>query len=559
MKGTTPHRGVSHPRRGDPIARTTERGKTASRRGRILALLTVSFVTLVIAPSAQAESRFVYETCDAQLPGGNPPFLTLENWFGGSYEVVQTCASPGGAIGIRAGVPQEAGWAVAETSVPSTPGGWVESLTMSASAGGFDGNSGEIFRGTLTEPSVAWPVPGQGDNPRYFLLRTGPPTIAEPLRPRENVFVFKLYCHFGHTCAPGSYLVAQYLAATEVDPIPPVVKAVEGPLVSGGVVRGHQTIQAAAGDIGGGVRSLELRVDGLTMPGAAIGPCSIAAVANPSFKGLVAATPTPCPPLLSGAWDVDTAASPFQDGPNTVQVCASDFASTGAPNTTCSNPTTVDVDNSCTASPVAGGADLDAEFEGGGSEHVTLGFGDGTQITGELTDQSGAPVSGATICLEFQSAGSGSTRQTVETATTDGQGHFVLEIKPGPNRQFLVGYRHDSFQVAKVLSVGTRAHPTIALSRHKIEGGKRIVISGRLPKPDPGEHVLALQGASEHGHVWLTFKKVTTDLEGNYRTSYRFIKPRRPIGYRLRVVAPAQAGYEYESGTSKAARIRVRP
>jgi len=71
--------------------------------------------------------------------------------------------------------------------------------------------------------------------------------------------------------------------------------------------------------------------------------------------------------------------------------------------------------------------------------------------------------------------------------------------------------------------------------------------------------VLALQGASEHGHVWLTFKKVTTNPEGNYRTTYRFIKPRRTIGYRVRVVAPAQAGYAYEYGTSKAARIRVRP
>jgi hypothetical protein len=435
----------------------------------------------------------------------------------------------------------------------------VESLTMSASAGGFDANSGEIYRGALTEPSVVWPVPGEGDNPRYFLLRTGPPTVFEPLRPRETVFLFRLSCPFGHTCAPGAYLVAHYLAATEVDPTPPAITGVEGPLLSGGVVRGHQSIQARASDIGGGVRALELRVDGLAVPGPAIGACSIAAVANPSFKGLVATSPTPCPPLLSGAWDLDTSAPPFQDGPNTVQVCASDFASTGAPNTTCSSPTTIDVDNTCTASPVAGGANLDAGFDGGGSEHVTLGFGDGTQITGELTDQSGAPISGATICLESQLDGSGSLRQTVETATTDGQGHFVLEIKPGPNRQFLVGYRHDSFQVAKVLSVGTRAHPTIALSRHKIRGGKRIVVSGRLPKPDPGEHVLALQGASEHGHVWLTFKKVTTDPEGNYRTTYRFIKPRRTIGYRVRVVAPAQAGYEYESGTSKAARIRVRP
>jgi hypothetical protein len=541
------------------MERTTVNMRPAACGSGILVLLAFFTAMLAIPVSARAEGRFVYETCDAQLPGGNPPAVALENWFGGTYEVVQTCASPGGAIGIREGVPQSANWANLETSIPSTPGGWVESVTMSASAGGFDLNSGEIYRGAPPEAPGMWPVSGTGDSPRYFLIRTAPPTAGEPLKPRETVFVFQLSCPFGHTCAPGGYVVAHYIAATEVDPNPPVITGVEGPLLSGGVGRGHQAVQAQASDVGGGVRSLELRVNGLAMPGPAIGSCWIGAVSNPSFKGLVAASPTPCPAALPGAWNVDTSAPPFQNGANTVQVCASDFASTGPPNSTCSPPQTVNVDNTCTESPVAGGANLIAGFGADASEHVTVGFGDGAQITGRLTDQSGAPIAGATVCMESQPSGPQSVRQTVETATTDSQGNFVLEVKPGANRQFMVGYRHDSFQVSKVLSVGTRARPTIALSRHKIPGGKRIVISGRLPKPDPGEHVLALQGASEHGHVWLTFKKVTTDPEGNYRTTYRFIKPRRTIGYRVRVVAPAQAGYAYESGTSKAARIRVRP
>jgi hypothetical protein len=437
----------------------------------------------------------------------------------------------------------------------------VESLTLSASAGAFDANSDEFWvrGGERIETPSPWPVPGFGDSSRYFLLRTHPPTASELPRARETALGFKLGCPFGHTCQPGPYVVAHYIAATEVDPTPPIVAGVEGSLVSDDVLRGHQAVQAQASDIGGGVRSLELKVDGLTMPGTATSGCSIAAVENPYYKGVVATSPTPCPPLLSGVWNVDTAAPPFQNGANTVQVCASDFASKGAPNTTCSNPQTVEVDNTCTESPVAGGADLDAGFGGGGSVHVTVGFGIGAQISGQLSDQSGAPVSGATICMESQPVGSQSTGHTVETATTDSQGHFGLEVKPGANRQLLVGYRHDSFQIAKTLSVGTRARPTINLSEHKIRGNKRVVISGRLPKPDPGEHVLALQGSSEHGHRWLTFKKVTTDSEGNYRTTYRFIKPRREIGYRVRVAAPAQAGYEYESGTSRAARIRVRP
>lgn len=538
-------------------------GKTNTTVGgsRVLALLAFLIVMFVATAPAQADGRFVYETCDPQLPAGNPPSFALENWFGGTYEVVQTCASPGGGIGIGEGVPQSADWAYVEAMIPSTPGGWVESLTLSASAGGFDANSDEfrIRGGEQWLPWESWPAPGSGENSRYFLVRTHPTTASEPPWAGETVLLFELKCPYGHTCQPGAYVVAHHIAATEVDPTPPVVTGVDGSLVSGDVLRGHQAVQAQASDVGGGVRSLELRINGITMPGTTIGGCSIAAVEYPSNKGVVATSPTPCPPSLSDVWNVDTSAPPFQNGANTVQVCASDFASKGIPNTTCSSPQTVEVDNTCTESPVAGGTDLNAGFSGGGSDHVTVGFGSGAEVTGQLTGQSGAPISGATICMESQPAGSQSVGQTVATATTDSQGHFDLEVKPGANRQLLIGYRHDSFQTARTLSLGTRARPTISLSSHKIRGGKRIVISGRLPKPDPGEHVLALQGSGEHQHVWLTFKKVTTDSEGNYRTTYRFIKPRREIGYRVRVVAPAQAGYEYVSGASKAARIKVRP
>jgi len=541
----------------------TEKTKMAVGGSRVLALLAVLTLMFAITASAQAEGRFVYETCDPQLPGGNPPSsFALENWFGGTFEVVQTCGSPGGGIGIGEAAPESGDWGDFEATIPNTPGGWVESLTLSASAGGFVSNSDEsrIGGGEQWLPWESWPAPGSGDNSRYFLLRTHPATASEPLWARGTAAVhFELKCPFGGSCQPGAYVVARYIAATEVDPTPPVINAVEGALVSGDVLRGHQALQAQASDVGGGVRSLELRVDGAPMPGTAIGGCAVAAVENSSYKGVVAASPTPCPPSLSGAWDVDTSAPPFQNGANTVQVCASDFASSGAPNTTCSAPQTVEVDNTCTESPVAGGADLSAGFGGGASGQVTVGFGSGTEVTGQLTGQSGAPISGATVCMESQPAGSQSVGQTVATATTDSQGHFDLEVKPGANRRLLVGYRHDSFQIAKTLSVGTRARPTISLSRHKIRGGKRIVISGRLPKPDPGEHVLALQGSSEHGHVWLTFKKVTTNSEGIYRTTYRFVKPRTETGYRVRVVAPAQAGYEYVTGASKAAEITVRP
>ncbi|HJZ37612.1 MAG TPA: prophage tail fiber N-terminal domain-containing protein, partial [Solirubrobacterales bacterium] len=471
-----------------------------------------------------------------------------------SFQLVQTCALPGGSLGIAQTGAEGDGLAFLWTTIPNTPGGWVESLSVTASA--FDFAHQENFGGVsvIYPTSEYWPLPGSGEIPRYFLVRSEPPIGSEPGWYR---FPTTLSCVV--KCETGAHIGAHFLAATEVDPTPPVVTALEGPLVEGDVLRGQQGLHAQATDVGGGVRSLELRVDGMTMPGTATGVCSAVEVQNSSYKGLAATSPTPCPPSLSGSWEVDTSKAPFQNGPNTVQICASDFATTGSPNVSCSSPRTVEVNNACTESPVAGGADLSAGFAGAGSDDLTVKYGDTTEVEGGLTDQAGDPISGATICLESRPAGSSTVAQTVGTATTDNRGDFSMEVKPGANRQLLVGYRHNSFQVAKQLTLETRARPTLTLGSHKVRGGHKLEITGKLPKPNPGGHVLVLQGSSAHGHDWLTFKKVITGEQGRFRTTYRFTKPRMPTTFRVRVVAPAQAGYEYDSGASNAARVRVRP
>jgi hypothetical protein len=523
--------------------------RTAGRLSAPLIVLVV--VACVFAASAQALSRFTYEQCDSAMVGGNPPSIEIHENPGVAYAPVQTCASPGGWVGIEQTGSVTESPAILETGILSTPSGWVESLTMTAFATNFHGNIGHV-------DEESWPVAGSGDNPRYFLVRTEPLTPFAISLGYNGGVSFNAVLGCSGTCEPGAAIGAHYIAALEVDPSPPKVTAVEGPLVDGGVLRGHQELRAAASDVGGGVSSLELKVNGMTMPGSASGACSVVTIENPSYKGVAATSPSPCPPTLPGSWDVDTSAAPFQNGANTIQVCASDFATTGLPNITCTNPQTVEVNNTCTESPVAGGADLSAGFADNGSEELTVKFGSDTEIKGGLTDQGGDPISGATICLESQPTGSTTAPQTVSTATTDSQGNFGLEVKPGANRQLLVGYRHDSFQVAKKLSLGTHAHPTIKLDKHTIKGGNKVEITGRLPNPAPANHVLELQGSSAHGRDWLTFKKVTTGEKGGYRTTYTFTKPQKTTRYRVRVMSPRQAGYDYEPGVSKPASIKVR-
>lgn len=517
----------------------------------VTVLVAVIALMLVLAASAQAQARFTYELCDSAIPGGNPPAFDFVVNAGVAYTPIQSCASPGGAIGVAQTGTVTQNPAILETGIQPTPGGWVESMTLTAFAENFHGNLGHV-------DEESWPQVGAGDTPRYFLLDTTPiSALGAALGAGGAGLNIVLGC--SGTCEPGAEIGAHYIAALEVDQRAPAIKKVEGPLVAGGVLRGHQELHAEATDEGGGLSSLELKVNGISMPGTVAGACAVVSVDNPSYKGLAATSPSPCPPSLPGSWDVDTSAAPFQTGVNTVQVCASDFATVGSPNTTCSNPQTVEVNNTCTESAVAGGADLSAGFAKNGSEELTVGFGHGAEIRGGLSDQAGDPIPGATVCLESQVAGSARTATTVATATTDSQGNFNVEVKPGANRQLLVGYRHDSFQVAKKLSLGTHARPTLKLSTHTARGGARVKITGKLPRPSPAGRVLVLQGASAHGKDWLTFRKVSTGPKGGFEARYRFTRTTTNTTFRIRALVPRQSGYEYEPGASKPARIKVRP
>jgi hypothetical protein len=516
----------------------------------ILALVAAVLATGVLAASSQAAAKFTYEMCDPAIPGGNPieySFIVNNNV---AYQPVDSCASPGGWAGIdQVGTVQE-NPAIMETGVPHTPSGYVELTTMTGFALNFHGNIGHI-------DEESWPVIGASEKPRTFVDATEPPSaLAEALGGGAG---FNIVIGCSAVCEAGAEIGVRDIAALEVDTTPPRVRTVEGPLVGGGVLRGHQEIHAEATDVGGGLTSLELKVDGTTVSGTATGSCAVTKVENLSYKGIAADSPSPCPPSLSGTWDVDTSAAPFQNGSNTVQVCASDFATQGSPNTTCSPPQTVEVNNTCTESSVAGGADLSAGFGDGGSDELTVKYGKGAKVEGGLTDQAGDPIPGATICLESQSSESVGLPSTVATATTDSSGNFAVKVEPGANRQLLVGYRHDSFQVAKKLSLGTRVRPTLKVDTHVIKGGRRLKITGKLPKPSPAGRVLVLQGASAHGHDWLTFRKVTTGPKGGFRATYRFTRTSSPTIYRIRALAPRQAGYDYEPGASKPARIKVRP
>jgi hypothetical protein len=521
-----------------------------SRRPAILhipiAMILVALAMLAIATTANGQmagARFIYEQCDSALPGGAPPEFDFHTEK--AYAPFQTCASPGGAVGVSQTGPVTEGPGWIDVAVKPTPGGFVEAETITGFASNLQPGAGASH-----VAAEGWPPDNDGDAPRYFFLNTEPVILGG-----GGGFTVALTCT--GSCAAGGVIGAHYIAATEVDPRPPVVSKVEGPLLVGGILRGHQALSAAATDVGGGLSVVEVLVNGAVAPGAVPGACAVATVRNPSYQGIAAYSPTPCPPTLAGSWDLNTGEPPFHEGANSVQVCASDFATTGLPNTTCSPPQTVSVNDSCTESAAVGGQNLSAGFQGADGEAVTVPFEHTAEVTGDLTSSAGDPISGATICVQAQVQESGTEPQPIATATTDANGDFTYEVPPGPNRRFLVGYRHDSFQVAKTLEINSHAKPTIELGKGRIDRGALVKISGAVPGPQAAGRVVVLQASSLHGRRWLTFRRATTGPKGRYRSSYRFGATPETTTYRMRAVVPRQSGYPYEPGHSEPKRIKV--
>lgn len=502
-------------------------------------------------------ARFVWESCDPALPGGSPPPEGV-GWHANPGVAVQfydSCAQTGGSFGIQetGATSDTAAWA--EVGFGATQGVFVESLTISGGTAALGPGNDHTY-----VDEEGWPAANLGESQRTWLIRTKmiPETIWSHSGEGAG-FDIHWNCdgNYAPGCGAGPIVWVRHMAATMVDTKPPAVK-VEGPLLAGGVLRGHQALSASATDVGGGLTKVEVLVNGLPAATPVNGTCAVGTANNTVAQGTVALSATPCPPSLEASWSLNTAAAPFQEGANTVQVCASDFATIGEPNKTCSPATAVTVDDSCTESGIPGGEVLSAEFAGNHKEDVTKRYGKGAEITGELADQAGDVISGATVCVEAEQEGS-TAMTPVGTATTDGTGHFAYVLPPGPNRKLLVGYRRDSFQVARSVGFFSRTKPTIHIGPGKVHNGDRITISGKLPGGRlAARRVVVVKASALHSKKWYPFGETTTNGKGEYHLRYRFTDTTRKTIYRMEAFVPRQDHYPFEEGHSKPALVEVR-
>jgi hypothetical protein len=489
------------------------------------------------APPAHA-ARYTYELCDSALPGGNPPAVRfVVNHPSDPFGLGQTCASSGGSVYVQQwGNVSSTNEAFAVVSIPAPPGGSTELTNVSGGAC------------------------GGGATVAFFSARGWPNLFChEETRLYAGGGENWLWLGCESSCAAGPIVWVHDIAATEADPKAPTLTGIQGSLLGGGAIRGHQTIGTEAHDVGGGLTNLSISVNGQPAGSPKTLACNTTHVSNPSVVGTVALALTPCPTAAKESWTLNTEAPPFREGANAVQVCASDFATIGEPNTTCSAAQTVNVDNSCTNSPVAGGELLSAQFTKSNNETLTVGFGKEAEVVGTLRTNSGDPVAGATLCVKMQTLEVDAQASPVGTVTTDGNGNYSYKVPAGPNRDVVIGYRHDTAQVARDVRYYAHARPSLHASSDHLHNGERVKFWGQLQGPHRRGRVVILQANVLGSKRWITFRKATSAEKGIFRAKYHFTSTTRKTTYRFRAVVPDQAGYPWVQGHSKPVRVRVAP
>jgi hypothetical protein len=187
-------------------------------------------------------------------------------------------------------------------------------------------------------------------------------------------------------------------------------------------------------------------------------------------------------------------------------------------------------------------------------------YGSTVALSGKLTDAVGNPLIGAPVEVLEHVDLPGLDWKHLATITTIASGAFSFRATAGPARILRFRYPGTATMrpVVEEVELRVRAGVTLTPSRNRLRNGHSVVFRGRLlgaPVPEEGK-LLALQALTTRG--WRTFATPRArGRDGRWSYRYNFTDTPTTVRYSFRVVAPKEAGYPYEEGTSKVARVLV--
>jgi hypothetical protein len=508
--------------KGDRAARAL--GRRRRQRAALLCVLATGVGMLLLPRGAEAGSYMVRQ-CTASNPSANASWQQTSE----GYRSRDRCRS-GGGLQVYHQAPRTAHGRYGAWVWRAPDGTVFTSLRVNASLAAQDGHRGELW---MASPDAS---------PRRLAADHRGFRVYER-RGELSRFEARLRCARAGGCGSAAedrahaYVKGVFLRVT--DRVAPTVTSIAGALLDDEVVRGPRTLAFTATDRGGGVRRVSVEANG-AMLGGAVRECDL--------NGRSTTRLVPCPLSTTEVRSVATTHPAFVTGPNTVSACAEDLALGGLANRSCEGRS-VWVDNVCPASRHAA-ARLRAAFVGGG-EHAVVRSDRGPMLAGRLTDRSGQPVRGATICVLSRVRRHGAPVKIAVTEPTDADGRYAVELPPGPNREIFVHHAHGAEVLSRHgLAVRSRVRPTLTVrAPRRARRGDALRFRGRIPGPACAGRLVEVQ-ARLVKRRWQVFRTGRTDGRCRFAIRYRLRATTRPTRYRFRARVRRQPGYPYQPGRS---------
>jgi hypothetical protein len=225
--------------------------------------------------------------------------------------------------------------------------------------------------------------------------------------------------------------------------------------------------------------------------------------------------------------------------------------------TTPSSPSSATPDNGVGASS---NATLRATFAESSRGVVTSRYGKKVLITGHLKRPDGTPIAGAKLHVLHQDKTFGAAMVPAAEITTDSAGTFRHVTTADRSRTIRIGYRarHADAEFAKTtdIALGVIARVGLTTDRASLRNGQTVKFRGSVAgAPQGSRKVVELQ--VRKGKSWMTFRS-TRLRNGRFSESYKFTRTVGKAQYVFRARVRAEAGFPFNTGESKQARVTVR-
>ena len=185
-------------------------------------------------------------------------------------------------------------------------------------------------------------------------------------------------------------------------------------------------------------------------------------------------------------------------------------------------------------------------------------FGHKVEVAGRLTTGTREPIPNADLRVSSRSIAS--PEQAVDVVRTGADGRYRYVARATYTRVLRLTYTGTSLTlpVQREVTLLVPAASTIRARPRRVRNGQLVAFAGQLralPAPTPGKLVelqVVLSGR------WQTFRTVRTSPDGTWRVRYRFRRSCGLLRYRFRARLPAESGYPFESGRTRAVDVLVR-